>query len=169
MSSKRYENIIKDISPQLILFDECHSITGRTVFKFLEYAKNEWGSKILGFSATPVRNLNSSKKNQNLTDIIKIFPNPNNENKLNLIINYNIMNAIKDGICSPLSFVWFKSLSKLTGTQESKKHRFQDVDDRDVEKCMRMLNHNIDKLNLKKIICWTSTIRNSRLYKKIFI
>ena len=168
VSSERYEKISYDTSPQLILFDECHSITGKTVFKFLEYAKSKWNSKILGFSATPIRNA-KSKNNQNLATVIKIFPNPNNEDKINLIVNYNISDAIKDGVCCPLNFVWFKSSSNLTGNQDSKKQRFQDIGKREVDECMRMLDHHIDKLNLKKIISWTSTIKNSRLYKKFFI
>ena len=167
VSADKYKKIKKELSPQLILFDECHSITGFTVSNFLNYAKKEWNSKVIGFSATPIRNT-KNKKIQNLDKLIEIFPS-SIPNKLNLIVNYNILNAIKDGICCPLNFVWFKKTSNLSNNEDSKKKRFVEITKNDVDELMRMLYYNIDKLNLKKIICWTSTIQNSRLYKKHFI
>ena len=168
VSANKYKEIKKELSPQLIIFDECHSITGLTVFKFLNYAKTEWNSKIIGFSATPIRNI-KSKKIQNLDKLIEIFPNPLIPHKLHLIVNYNILNAIKDGICCPLNFAWFKKKSNLHNDKNSKKHRFQDIDEKDVDESMKMLYHHIDKLYFKKILCWTSTIKNSKLYKELFI
>ncbi len=39
----------------LIIHDECHSISGTETLNFLLYAKFEWKSNIIGLSATPLR------------------------------------------------------------------------------------------------------------------
>ena len=42
-----YKKIIGELSPQLVIYDECQGITAKTSFEFLEYAKKVWNSKII--------------------------------------------------------------------------------------------------------------------------
>jgi superfamily II DNA or RNA helicase len=161
--NNQYSRIPLDLAPELVIYDECQGITARSSYGFLDFAKNTWKSKIIGFSATPIRR---SKTNQiqKETNLNKIF-NISGSNKLKIYQNYNILNAINDGICSKLNFVWYK-LKKQEGNKS--KNRFNDVLKDDVKNCMYILNDNFDKLYYKKIICWCSTIRNANLYKDYF-
>lgn len=75
----------------LILVDECHSINVGN-FTMLEYYKTH-GINIIGFSATPIRPDKISKNN-----ILKIY---SKDDKLNLISNYTLIDALKDNIVLP--------------------------------------------------------------------
>jgi len=160
--NNQYEKFLIDLSPQLIIYDECQGITARTSFNFLNFAKTRWNSSIIGFSATPLR-VTKTRKIQKQTNLNEIF---DKESKLQIYQNYNILKAIDDGICCKLNFVWYK----LEGRKnEEKKSRFKEVTEEDVKNCMYILNDNIDKLYYKKIICWCSSIKNANLYKDLFI
>lgn len=163
-NNKRYENIKKEFSPQLVIYDECQGITANTSFKFLDHAKNQWESNIIGFSATPIRRnkTNSIQKQGNLN---KIFNINEEEKKLKIYQNYNILSAINDDICSKLNFVWYKLDKKIN----NKKERFANITKDDVKNCLKILISNIDNLYYKKIICWCSTIDNADLYKEYYI
>jgi superfamily II DNA or RNA helicase len=162
---KKYKNIPTDFTPQLILYDECQGITAKTSYDFLQYAKNEWNSKILGFSATPIRS-DKSKKIMKKNNLHEIFSLSNIDN-LNIYQNYNILCAINDKICCKLDFIWYK-LEK-TPNVNMKKNRYLDISLDDVKNCMKILCDNIDKLYYKKIICWCSTIKNADKYKENLI
>jgi len=162
--NKQYKQILSELSPQLIIYDECQGITAKTCFDFLDFAHKNWNSKIIGFSATPIRR-SKTNKIQKQTNLNKIF-NVKDSHVLKIYQNYNILNAINDGICSKLNFIWYK----LEKPQISKmKNRFINVSEDDVKNCMHILNDNIDKLYYKKIICWCSTINNANLYKEYFV
>ena len=162
--NKQYKQILSELSPQLIIYDECQGITAKTCFDFLDFAQKNWNSKIIGFSATPIRR-SKTNKIQKQTNLNKIF-NVKDSHVLKIYQNYNILNAINDGICSKLNFIWYK----LEKPQISKmKNRFLNVSEDDVKNCMHILNDNIDKLYYKKIICWCSTINNANLYKEYFV
>ena len=162
--NSEYKKIPCELSPELIIYDECQGITAKSSFEFLNFAKENWKSKIIGFSATPIRRSRANKI-QKHTNLNKIF-NIHDTNSLRIYQNYNILNAINDGICSQLNFIWYK----LEKRQVNKiKNRFHNISEDDVKNCMHILNDNIDKLYYKKIICWCSTIKNADLYKELFM
>ena len=162
--NNQYKRILSELCPQLIIYDECQGITAKTCFDFLDYAQKVWNSKIIGFSATPIRR-SKTNKIQKQTNLNKIF-NVKDSHVLKIYQNYNILNAINDGICSKLNFIWYK----LEKPQiSSMRNRFLNVTEDDVKNCMHILNDNIDKLYYKKIICWCSTINNANLYKEYFV
>ena len=162
--NSEYKKIPCELSPELIIYDECQGITAKSSFEFLNFAKENWKSKIIGFSATPIRRSRANKI-QKQTNLNKIF-NIHDTNSLRIYQNYNILNAINDGICSQLNFIWYK----LEKRQVNKiKNRFHNISEDDVKNCMHILNDNIDKLYYKKIICWCSTIKNADLYKELFM
>ena len=72
---------------------------------FIRYAKLNWNSSIVGFSATPLRTGKTMKRNNTeiLTDLFK------NEQTghLNILTNYNINKAISNNIILKPKFNWF--------------------------------------------------------------
>jgi len=88
----RFQNIpINKIA--LILVDECHSVHDRNHTMLMHFKLK--GIHIIGFSATPVRPDNESKEN-----LVKIYSN-NGTDKINLISNYTLIDALRDNIVLP--------------------------------------------------------------------
>ena len=91
-AQNRYKHIkINKIA--LILIDECHSVHDRN-HQMLMYFKKH-GIHIIGFSATPVKSDKKSKDN------LKHIYSNNGDDKINLISNYTLIDALKDNIVLP--------------------------------------------------------------------
>lgn len=165
-NNSKYKEILLEYSPQLIIYDECQGITADTSINFLDFAKTDWKSKIIGFSATPIRR-NKANTIQKQTNLNKIFNINDNDKKLKIYQNYNILSAINDDICAKLNFVWYKLEKRSNKNNEI--NRFTEINKDDVKNCLKILVSNIDNLYYKKIICWCSTTKNANLYKKFFI
>ena len=134
-AQNRYLQInVKTIA--LILVDECHSInTGN--FTMLEYYKNN-NISIIGFSATPIRPDKTSKNN-----ILKIY---SKNNKINLISNYTLIDALRDNIVLPFKHYILKPIDKHILTDEFIKCIYDKY----------IINNN--DLPYKKGIGWTKNI-----------
>jgi superfamily II DNA or RNA helicase len=75
---------------KLLLFDECHWCGANNIYKFINYMKNNIVDKIIGFSATPIRQQEKNKDNS-----FEIFKNSDNE--YNIIYIRNYLDSILDG------------------------------------------------------------------------
>ncbi len=78
----------------LVLVDEAHSVSGKINYSMLSWIKS-FGCEVIGFSATPLRPIRSASKQ--LVDIYGI------SNKLNIISNYNMIDALADERILPIN------------------------------------------------------------------
>ena len=92
--SYKYKKVI------LVLFDECHGVSAKYFYELLEKIKFTHKKHIIGFSATPVRENAEKKVKQIFSSSLEQIDNP----KLNIISNYDMMNAICDNIVLPPSY-----------------------------------------------------------------
>ena len=86
VSQDKYKQITVPI--QLIIHDECHSISNKTTQLFYEYIQNKFNSKCIGFSATP---------------------NLDYEPYKNIISSYSIYDAYLDDVIVPPKIIWYSS------------------------------------------------------------
>jgi superfamily II DNA or RNA helicase len=132
----------------LVLHDECHNSPSIQCNKFLKYCYDK-EIPIVGFSATPLR----TGKNE-ISKLLEIY---GNNNKLNLLTDYNMIYAIeKDLILCP-EFYWYYINEN---ENEKEKHEYRIV--------LELLNELVIKTPYKKIIAWCGTINNTVLWKNIF-
>ena len=83
---------------KMVLLDECHSVSGKETYSMLKYLRYTFNSKIIGFSATPLRP--TKKAEQYLLDIFGLDMNKE-DNRLNIISEYNLLDALVDDIVLP--------------------------------------------------------------------
>lgn len=93
--NNNYKNL-NDVT--LVLSDECHSVSGPQNYNMLKWFKYNDHASIIGFSATPLRQTKNSAKQ--LIDIYSI-----DGKHLNIISNYTLIDALKDGIVLPFKHV----------------------------------------------------------------
>lgn len=144
----------------LILVDECHSISGRNNYKMLQYLKYFNGIlvPIIGFSATPLREVKNADKQ--LVDIYSY------DDSLNIISNYTLIDGIKDGIILPFKHYIIENkendikLEKEKEKENNKKAFYKSIYDKYVM--------NNDELPYKKGISWSRKITDLRENYKIF-
>ena len=113
----------------LVLVDECHSVSGKQNYEMLEYIRRK-GTNIQGFSATPLRPVKNASD-----QLLKVYgENPYDEerNELNIISNYDMIKALKDGIILPFVHT---IISPITD-----------------EKSLKIKSNNKPELTLQKII-----------------
>lgn len=171
VKERRYEEIILEYSPILILHDEMHSATNFTSFNFLMYAKLNWNSSLIGFSATPIRIGYSAKKDEeNLEKISKIFsnwtPESISEPEAHIYMSYPIIKAISDNVCSPIKF---KNFAMKVKDGNGKRTRFDLFDSTEFDIIMKVINESIANMPFKKIVAWLSSIKNSTRFNELFI
>jgi len=125
---------LKKIS--LVLVDECHSINDKN-YEMLKHFKQN-NIHIIGFSATPIRTETKSK-----IYIVDIYSN--GDNKINLISNYTLIDALNDNIVLPFKhhIINVKKLDKRLIREFYKNH----------------IETN-DELPYKKGIGWTKNIKD---------
>jgi hypothetical protein len=140
----------------LILHDECHSSTSNLCHNFLKH----WKLKkvpIVGFSATPLRN-GKSDGEFNKDKLVEIFNN--NNNKLNLLTDYNMIFSINQQLILPPKFYWYNMDSYQTYQTKTiiiKKDEL--VTETEIGSIMSILNEIMDILPNKKIVAWCGTIK----------
>lgn len=88
----------------LVLFDECHGVSAPKFYNILENIKYNHKVPIIGFSATPLRQGKVAKE-QLCSIFSKTFDIAEQNKKLNIISNYDFMQAISDGIILAPYFV----------------------------------------------------------------
>ncbi len=128
----------------LVLYDECHSNTAVITFNMLMYFKtiNNWN--IIGFSATPIRRDKYDK-------VLSLY---GENNTLNIISNYNMINAICDNICLPIKYYVIPVNKKAN-----------------IESYYDIINSSISQIlkecPYKKILGWCATINEcDKIYDK---
>lgn len=153
------ERNYKDLDNKLcefIILDECHCISANKIYDVLRYLKYEKKISVIGFSATPLRDRSEVK-------LIDIFSNTFDKGckskKLNIISNYNLIDAIHDEIILPFKYHYVE----ITNT-----HRDEiDTNNKDVTK--KILNDIIPTLPYKKIIVWCRTISLMKQWYDFFV
>jgi superfamily II DNA or RNA helicase len=141
----------------LVLHDECHNTTSVQCHKFLKYCKS-YDIPIIGFSATPLRTGQNDKPL-----LLEIYGDPNNQNKLNLIIDYNMIYAISNKLILPPEFYWYNMKS-----YNKKKIHNKLVTQEELGSVLELLNHIIPSMPNKKIVAWCGTIKLAKKWKYLF-
>ena len=136
--------------PELIIHDECHSITGSNCYNFLKYFR-EKNSIIIGLSATPIRNI---KSNHNYQIIREIYSE-------NIISSYENIKAIINNDILNIEIYWFESqLDDLA--VNNKLNKFNQ------NNCINKIRELSNILPNNKILVWCGTIQHANnIYKKI--
>ena len=142
-------------TPNLILHDECHSITGNFVFKFLMYFKN-LNAKIIGTSATPIRNIRSSHNYH----LLKTIYSSDGEN-LNLISSYEYITAIINGDILNFEVFWFEALLN----SNAQTNRLNETNIQNLIECIHKVCLTAPN---KKVLLWCGTTDHANnVYDKI--
>ncbi len=103
-SGTKYKQIHK-LKLKLVLNDECHGISGTNNYQMLKYFRSV-GCNVIGLSATPCREGKTAK--QNLLDVYGLDPENKETNKLNIIYNYDMIQALEDGVVLPFYHIVVK-------------------------------------------------------------
>lgn len=142
-----------DIS--LVIHDECHNATSNKCFDFLTKCKN-LEIPIVGFSATPLRTGKDEK-----TKLLRIFSKKDNPNELNLLTDYNMINAISKKLIVEPEFYWYT-------IDKSDINSDDDINENEFESVIEVLKQVIPKMKNKKIIVWCRTKTNTKNWKDKF-
>ena len=136
-----------------IILDECHSVSASKFYEILKKIKYNYKIPIIGFSATPLRD----KAEDKLIDIFSsTFNSEEKLKKLNIISNYDFINAIKDNIILPPCYV----LCEVNKTLNGRIGR----ENKDI--MIRIFEKTIEDAPYKKIIGWCRTISHMKEYYK---
>ena len=127
-----------------VIIDECHCITQKVFTDNLSLIKSN--IPFIGFSATPLRDTNKNS----MTNLIKFFSKDNN--KLNIISSYTLMDAIKDNIVLPFKYHLVQS-SENTNTKEK---AFETIYKEKIDQ----------KLPFTKICAWATNKNNLEAWHK---
>ena len=135
----------------LVFVDECHSVSGKENCNMLEYLRNK-GIKIQGFSATPLRPIKNAE--DHLLKIYGTNPSDKKTNKVNIISNYDLIKALKDGIILPFIHTIITPVTdeKSLKINSSNKHELT------LKKIIETYFINDTNLPYKKGVAWVNTI-----------
>ena len=137
-------NLLNYKNINLVLFDECHGISAEMFYSLLEKIKFVHLIHIIGFSATPLRDNAEEKVKHIFSSSLKKIPNP----KLNILSNYDLINAICDNIILPPSYTIIE-INKTCNKKIGKSNK--DITEKTIKNKLKILPY-------KKIICWCKTI-----------
>lgn len=125
--------------PDLIVHDECHTITGNHTYNFLHHFKN-MGSIMIGLSATPIRCI---KKQHNYVILRNIYGDL-------IISSYeNITAIIKQAILN-IEIYWFEA--QLNDKSVNNRNNIFNINN-----CINRIIFVAPKLPNKKILVWCGT------------
>jgi hypothetical protein len=138
---KHYKKIDRD-KMGTVNVDECQSISGIKNYEMLKWLKynNDSITPIIGYSATPLRP--TKNVNQYIRDIYSIH-----NNKLNIISNYTLIDALQDDIVLP-----FKHIIIEPEIIQDKSEYIKNILEKYID--------NNDDLPYKKGVGWTNRIIN---------
>jgi superfamily II DNA or RNA helicase len=149
----------------IIIHDECHNTGSEQCYNVLTYFKDV-DIPIVGFSATPIRSI---KKDED--KILDIYGN--NKNKLNLLTDYNMINAIDKNLILPPEFFWFEideynkdeideyndNEDDNTDTTTKNKDNKYKVSNLEINSVLDILDKMVNEMPYKKIIAWCGDIK----------
>ena len=142
-----FDNII------FTILDESHSISGNKLYETLYDMKYNYKKHIIGFSATPLREIKGAE--DKLKDIFSKGLDPKEKNKTaNIISTYDYMDALIDDIILPPHIMMCK-MDKTLSKQIGKNNK---------EVIIKMFKKTFKILPYKKIICWCGTIKEMIMY-----
>lgn len=137
----------------MIIFDECHGVSAPKFYNLIKKIKYENKIPIIGFSATPLRERAESK-------LVDIFSSTYDEDKkgktLNIISNYDFIQAIKDDIILPPYYIFCEVNKTLNGKIGR--------DNKQIMK--RVLKNTLELAPYKKVIGWVRGIMHLKEYYK---
>ena len=145
---------------QLLLFDECHSNSAPKMYKILQEFKYNYKKPIIGFSATPLRDIKNAEAQ--MRDIFSDSYDKEDKNKnVNIISTYDLFEAIKDGIILPFKHYLYE-IKDIVGDEDKKLSEEETIknskfNEKVFEEAFKeILNTSI--LPYKKIVCWCRDI-----------
>jgi superfamily II DNA or RNA helicase len=142
----------------LILHDECHNATSNLCYNMLVHFKDA-GTKIVGFSATPLRaGKIKTRDGAVVTNIKRLISIYGKDNKLNILTNYNMIYAISKKLILPPKFYWYQLVNN-------------ENDDVLLEEwgiIANILSTVCKELPNQKIVAWCGTIKNSQNWLAMF-
>ncbi len=150
-------SMMKDVV-SLILHDECHNTSSVRCNNFLIKCK-EYNIPIVGFSATPLRTGKDDK-----SKLLDIYGDPDNNNLLKLLTNYNMIYAISKELILPPEFYWYHIDYNAYNNLEPDDDKLQ----YELGTVLEILNNVVPKLPNKKIVAWCGRIDLSKKWKKLF-
>jgi len=157
---------------KLLLFDECHWCGADKIFNFINYMKHNVVDKIIGFSATPIRQEEKNKENS-----LELFKNL--ENEYNVIYTRSYLDSIYDGDRVKTNWIIIKTNSKNLQKEEQLEEQIENLENKIIGRCLNKtgfkdftnkLNDFLIKNNsiCGKGILWFPNIKNLVEYN-IFI
>ena len=136
-----------------VILDECHSVSASKLYTILNRIKYDYKKHIIGFSATPLRK-NAEKK---LVDIFSSTTNKNSQNKkLNIISNYDFVNAIRDDVILPPHYILCEVNKTLNGKIGKDNKNIME----------KVLDEALKLVPYKKVIGWCRSIEQMKVYYK---
>jgi superfamily II DNA or RNA helicase len=148
----RSDNIDFD-DVNFIILDECHSVSASKFYTLLKKIKYENKISIIGFSATPLR----EKAEKKLVDIFsKTMDENEKDKKLNIISNYDFINAIRDNVILPPYYI----LCEINKTLNNKIGKTN----KDITK--KVLGNTLNIAPYKKVIGWCRSKEHLKIYYK---
>lgn len=148
--NNKYKKINLD-NMELIMVDECHSISGQQNYDMLEYFRNK-GVNIQGFSATPLRPIKNAS--EHLLKVYGLTPDDTESNELNVISNYDMIKALKDGVILP----FVHNIIIPETHKDSLKIKSTNKDELTLRKIFEEYVINNSDLPYKKCTIWTNSI-----------
>jgi len=133
-----------------VILDESHGISAPELYRVLSKIKDSYSKHIIGLSATPLRKgANAKVKHIFSKKLISEYKKEEKiEHKLNIISNYDMVQAIKDDIILPPHYTIFQ-VNKTLGHKIGLANK---------EIITKHITELIPLLPYKKILCWTRTI-----------
>lgn len=154
--NNNYKKLSK--APGLIIHDECHSCVNKSTYDCFDFLKKKFKNvPIIGFSATPLR-IGKTNGDHNESRLVNIFCDKNNDKKLELLTNYNIIYSIERGWILPPTFYWFsyenENKDKLT--------------DKELDIIMKSMNERAISMPNRKGVAWCGRISTAKKWFKKF-
>ncbi len=168
----RYQEILNDKAPKLIIHDECHSTPAQRTYEMMIHAIEKWQSKIQGLSATPYREGTTKKKvidsiskwnaTSNIDRLINIYPNPTNNNSLHLLSQCELKRAIEEGYILEPVFHWFYCYQNEPNENE------KSFRNSEIFQMMTALNNMMQKCTYKKVLIWCKYVKTAEEMYNMF-
>lgn len=157
----------------LILHDESHNVSSNKCYNFLKYIKStKENIPIIGFSATPLRAGKTKTGDEmilNSNRLCEIYGN--NDGKLNLITNYNMIYSISEQLILPPKFHWFDIESYQLKNKEfnnNKKNQICQISKPELGSVMKILDELMVLMPNRKLVAWCGTIPLCDEWYKMF-
>lgn len=167
-SSNRYKNYSDENYSfgkiKLLILDECHWSGAPEFNKFLQYVKNNVIDKIIGFSATPVRTLQT-----NFNNTLSIFKS-HDDDSINVLYNRTYIKSIIERDRLPTKFIFIPIIQNTLLTDEDDYILEKNDDFAKAHASLETFDVNdtysLDESGYISFICWLNNFINMSKFKK---